>query len=575
MSEIVIGRGDQGDVRLDVARLIESQMLIQATTGGGKTSTLRRILEQSHGMVQQLVIDPEGEFYTLREKFDYIIAGKGGDCAADPRSAKLLAKRLLELGVSAICDLSELKMHDRIRFVRLFCEALIEAPRSKRVPALVVIDEAHLFCPEKGQAESAAAVIDLSARGRKRQLTPLLATQRLAKLNKDAAAQLGNVLIGRTGLDIDQVRAADVLGFAKAERIALRDLKWREFYAFGPAFAFNGVQRLLVGDTATKNPKMGQDLTPPPPPTAKMRELLAKVADLPAEAEAEARTLDELKRDLADTRRRLTIAEKRVETPPILSAPCDHPKEIGELRARIEVEVQARETFRHHYAQAEERLKAVAEVLGQPFTRLPEIVKTPVPVSAPQVRAEKRNREQSAPKTMPAAIPSRHSQNGAGDLEGITGGAMRMLVRLAERHPETWTRAQLATLAKIKRSGGTFGTYLSRLNQRGLIAERDGRVSITDDGLDLMGGPPAQPQTHEELVASWRERLTGGAVRMFDALLDAGPDGLSREELADAAEITLSGGTYGTYLSRLVTNGLAERQGDRVVATALLQRAAV
>src|SRR6266850_747296 len=86
----------------DLDILMESRLLIQASSGGGKSRTLRRILEQTHGKVQQIVIDPEGELVSLREKFDYVLAAReGGDTPADPRYAALLAERLLELGVSA------------------------------------------------------------------------------------------------------------------------------------------------------------------------------------------------------------------------------------------------------------------------------------------------------------------------------------------------------------------------------------------------------------------------------------------------------------------------------------------
>src|SRR4051794_9361799 len=94
--------------RIELTTLIDTRLLIQANSGGGKSWCIRRILEQSHGKVQQIVIDLEGEFSTLREKYDYILAGKDGDTPADPKSASLLARRLLELNVSAIIDLYEL-----------------------------------------------------------------------------------------------------------------------------------------------------------------------------------------------------------------------------------------------------------------------------------------------------------------------------------------------------------------------------------------------------------------------------------------------------------------------------------
>ena len=128
---IELGRDTAGKpIRLDIERLVATRMLLQANSGSGKSWALRRLLEMTHGKVQQIVIDPEGEFYTLREKLDYVICAKGGDCPAEPRSAALLARKLLELGCSAVVDIQELNPRDRVRFVRLFIEALVNAPRT-------------------------------------------------------------------------------------------------------------------------------------------------------------------------------------------------------------------------------------------------------------------------------------------------------------------------------------------------------------------------------------------------------------------------------------------------------------
>src|SRR6185295_18811576 len=50
---------NEGAVSINVARLIETRALVQANSGAGKTWLLRRLLEQTHGVCQQLVIDPE------------------------------------------------------------------------------------------------------------------------------------------------------------------------------------------------------------------------------------------------------------------------------------------------------------------------------------------------------------------------------------------------------------------------------------------------------------------------------------------------------------------------------------
>ena len=185
MKSISFGSG----VGLDLEKFIDTRALIQAGSGGGKSYRIRWLLEQSYGHVQQIILDLEGEFHTLREKFDYVLIGKGGDVDIEVRGAEILARKLLELNVSAIVDLYEFKQHERIRFVKLFLDALINSPKNLWHPCIIVVDEAHQFCPEKGQAESASAVIDLATRGRKRGFCAVLATQRLSKLHKDAAAE--------------------------------------------------------------------------------------------------------------------------------------------------------------------------------------------------------------------------------------------------------------------------------------------------------------------------------------------------------------------------------------------------
>jgi len=149
MSRIILGKSWESqpkNISLDLDLLLRTRMLIQANSGGGKSYLLRRLAEQLFGKVPVLIVDPEGEFATLREKYGYVLAGKGGETPADPRSAGLLAQRLLELQASAVCDLYEMKLSDRHRWVRTFLEAVIDAPKKLWRPTVVVVDEAHTFC---------------------------------------------------------------------------------------------------------------------------------------------------------------------------------------------------------------------------------------------------------------------------------------------------------------------------------------------------------------------------------------------------------------------------------------------
>ena len=68
MSEFVIGKNlkDNSKVYVDLDSLVKNRMLIQASAGGGKSYLLRKILEETHSLIHQIVINSEGEFTTLR-----------------------------------------------------------------------------------------------------------------------------------------------------------------------------------------------------------------------------------------------------------------------------------------------------------------------------------------------------------------------------------------------------------------------------------------------------------------------------------------------------------------------------
>ena len=139
-----------------------------------------------------------------------------------------------------------------------------------------------------------------------------------------------------------------------------------------------------------------------------------------------------------------------------------------------------------------------------------------------------------------------------------------MLETLVRHHPMKMTRAQLGTLSRFTATGGTFGAYFGNLKRRGLLAEGGDGVSATDDGLREGGGAPATPQTTEEILSMWRSALRSGERRMLDALIDARPHPLTREELGARTGFESRGGTFGAYLGTLRRNGLADVAGDDV-----------
>lgn len=553
------------DLQIDLPRLTETRLLIQSNSGGGKSYAVRRLLEQTAPHIQQLVIDPDGEFSTLRERFDYIIAAPhGGDAVANPKTAALLARRLLETGVSAILDIYDLKAHERQAFVKRFLDALVNAPRALWHPVLVVIDEAHVYCPQNGSAEAAGSVIDLCTRGRKRGFCPVLATQRLSKLHKDAAAETLNKLVGRTSLDVDVKRAADELGLTAREAMAqLRGLKPGQFFAYGPALC-NEVLLVEIGEVKTTHPKAGNRLLQAPPaPSARIRASLAKLADLQVEAEQEVKDNEALRAEVADLNRKLTKASKGL--PQVDEAAIQ--RRIDEA-----VQVERRRLLNSGLQwsdkdKAKMHVQALGQLLGFEVVLNPAVPKGAVLAnnkSAP-MGVLTHDRQNAA-----AFIEKRIKPAPSGD-DSLKAGAVRILGELVARLPAGYTKAQVGALTGFTPSGGTFTAYMGALRRGGYVDIRDNLIYATEAGAERVGGDvPPTPTSHEEAMALWRKALKAGAFRMLEAVVRAGPNGITRGGLAVEVDMEKSGGTFGAYLGILRRNGLITESNGAAVANDIL-----
>jgi len=60
--DIDLGLTGDRPALLDLTELLATRLLVQGNSGSGKSHLLRRLLEQSAGLVQQAIIDPEGNF---------------------------------------------------------------------------------------------------------------------------------------------------------------------------------------------------------------------------------------------------------------------------------------------------------------------------------------------------------------------------------------------------------------------------------------------------------------------------------------------------------------------------------
>src|SRR6201996_5195094 len=269
-----------GPASLDLEELLATRLLVQGNSGSGKSHLLRRLLEQSAGVVQQAIIDPEGDYVSLAERYGHIVVEAGGDDAL-----QRVAARVREHRASVVLSLENLDADAQMRAAAAFLGGLFEADRALWYPMLVVVDEAQLFAPaaagevsDEARRLSLGAMTNLMCRGRKRGLAGIIATQRLAKLAKNVAAEASNFLMGRTFLDIDMARAADLLGMERRQADAFRDLERGQFMALGPALSRRPLE-LRIGPTDTQPRNATPRLLPLPDAT--LEDVRATILEAP------------------------------------------------------------------------------------------------------------------------------------------------------------------------------------------------------------------------------------------------------------------------------------------------------
>ncbi len=530
---------------IDLERLIGAHLGVVATSGGGKSGAIRRLLETTHGRVQHLVLDVEDEFYTLRQRYDYVIAGgDGGDAPARPDNAAQLARAALEHGFSLIAQLNDLGADGAPEFVGAFLQALMEAPRSLWRPVLVVVDEAQRFSPRLGETAATAGVKDLLARGRKRGFTAVLASQSLPEVEPRVRALVGNWLLGRATTSLDRKTVAAELGFAPSsdEARALGRLQ-REFWAVGPALSPEPVL-VRVADVATPMPRPGEATVPTPPPAAALAGILAGLAAPSA--------------------------------PPGDSgaAPSTAP---GVDVASIKAEAEARGRAQGRREGAADALARVATIWGDParLERLLQLEQDRGEDTAPAAG----NVGPAAARDLPPPAPPAPTAPGAPagppsrPLANVAGGSaiLDALAWLEAAGVPDADRVVTAALAGVSSRSSAYDAKVSRLQAAGLIRyPAAGRLTLTPEGR-ARAAAPAAAVSDAELHARLTAMLGVPVGRLISVLAGAYPGDLTRVQLAEAAGVSARSSAYDANVSLLVKLGFAAYPAPgRVRGTTLL-----
>jgi hypothetical protein len=560
--------GAETIVTVDPLELTVSRLLLCANSGGGKSQALRLLIEGLANRIPVAIVDPEGEYASLRTHVNAVLVGgkREGDIVADPSTAMRLALRLLELNCSAILDLSDLTLDAKRLYLRLFIEGLLAAPRALWRPRLIVIDEAHRFAPESGKAESRQAVIDLMDSGRKRGFGGILATQRFSKLAKDAAAEANNLMVGRFAQDLDLTRASAILGFeGKSKWSTLQGLLPGEFMASGSAFNFDGVARFRTNHTTlTQHVRPGaRHLVQVPASNKRVAELVAQLGDLGVpEPESEAAAV----RIVVDTAAQERVAELEAE---LLAVRGENARLSEAISKAVDGLQRAQGWTRANGGQAVAVTPAeprhVSPAIADPWipdwmaeaTTRPRII-APPPTVTPIVQVSV-----GASRARNAAPDEKPVKTTPGDLGGAPSRVLTVLLQVGK--PVTRTRAAL--LAGLSPKSGTFRNAMTTL--RGatpplLVDVSTGMLEASAEAKRKYAGTFTPLPTGAKLLEFWAGKLGGAHRRLFEVLA-ATSEPVTRETAAFRAGLSATSGTFRNAMTKLRGLGLMDDVADKQV----------
>ena len=590
------------------AEAVTQTLVVYGAKGMGKTNFGSVFAEELYAASLRFsVIDPMGVWWGLQHgarRGDpglevLILGGVHGDLPIEPTGGEVVADLVADESISVVIDISRRSdgkawsKGEKVRFVTAYMLRLYERQVEHRRPLMQIIDEAARYAPQGlrsgdvDESKCLGAIAMVCEEGRNLGIGLTLLTQRSARLNKDVA-ELADVLVAFRTVGPNSVGAiTDWLGDHVARERhkeiveQLRKLPVGSALVISPGWLeFEGVVPVRARETfdSSATPKAGQSLQAPgratKPDLDKYRERMAETIERAKENDPreQKRRAAELTRRVSELERELGRAQAAVpqavpETVEVMK-PEPYPAldgeahrglvELGELfeelSGRIGTAVEGlRQDLRRVYAQQEELTERIAAGPARALVNLR--ANAPAPHVQPPTP--------HAPRRTPHAPAAGGAQ--------IKAGARRMLEVLAAHSQLRVTRAQLATLARMKVTGGTFQTYYGTLRREGLMREDNGEVQITDAGMDYLGlDAPPPPATTEELLAQWRPALKAGAAKMLDELVGIYPSTMSRQALADRVGMEVSGGTFQTYLGMLTRNGLVEKDGGALSASKTL-----
>ena len=186
---------------IPLSKVMGRLIAILGIRGSGKTNTAAVLSEELlKAQVPLLIIDTDGEYWTLREKFDILVIGNEeyADLKIDLLNEKVvdqaqkIAEVLYKYRIPTIIDVSSYHPLETFNFLEKYLSQVWLLSGNMRIPYFILVEEAHEFLPQSVNALAiplTRILTRMALRGRKRGIGMIIISQRSARVSKDILTQ--------------------------------------------------------------------------------------------------------------------------------------------------------------------------------------------------------------------------------------------------------------------------------------------------------------------------------------------------------------------------------------------------